>query len=81
MKVRIYRTTGYRPKEAPVEGAYAEIVDRTPNNPGVAIWREWFLDIETLEDLAELHKKVEHELVFFVNDGQPTIEIYDNYRE
>lgn len=40
-----------------------------------------FIDIRSFEELAELNKLVNEELVIDVREGERFVEIYDGYRE
>lgn len=41
-----------------------------------------YVNIDSLDRLLEFRKAVGHDLILHVdNDGDPSIEIYDNYRE
>jgi hypothetical protein len=67
---------------APCSRAYLEVEER----PDKVIYQinHWFVDLNTLEDLLKLIDEVEQEII--VNGGldsilNPSIEIYDTYRE
>ena len=45
---------------------------------------EWFIDIETLQDLLDFIKEIDEEVIIYctsTSKGEYVIEIYDDYRE
>lgn len=75
MIFRIERSSDYGNYEKkPCENAY-EV------NEEVLYESKWRIEINTLEDLMNLQKEVNKELVLGIEDSQPFIEIYDCWRE
>lgn len=74
MIFRIERASDYGNYEKkPCENAY-EVNEE-------AYESKWRIEINTLEDLMKLQKEVNVDLVLGVEDSQPYIEIYDDFRE
>jgi hypothetical protein len=70
MRFKICRTS-LKTDEAPCKRTTFEYAKLNPK------FRIWFIEINTLEELMNLQKEVNSNLI--INDG--TIEIYDDYRE
>ena len=71
-RFKIYRTSAPESSGCPVEGAYLSVFDL--NYPDEV---DWCIDINSLDELVALRKKVAEHLV--LKEG--AIEIYDDYRE
>ena len=60
----VYRTNSFLDNPQPCPTAYKE-------------GENWYIKIDTLEELLDFRREIDEELVFNLN----TIEIYDDYRE
>lgn len=82
MIFRIFKTS-WRviPKEKPFEKYFEKPCEKAyiKDNGNGKI--EWYIEINTLEDLIKLQKEVNEEFIFNVESPQPFIEIYDFWRE
>ena len=74
MRFRIMRTSGLG-YDSPCEGAYTLPDEHDPNN----WYHKWYADLNTLEELLALSKK--HGDLIINTEFEPSIEIYDGYRE
>jgi len=81
MRFRVFCSSWFMRRhhpDAPVDGAIqGELADEGYDRDSYA----WYVDLATLDDLIALRKSVRRELIIDVEGGEPTIEIYDNYRE
>ena len=75
MKFEIYRTSDWCRENPPCEGAR---LVRAGSAVHSAVYE---IEIETLEQLLELMQAVESPIIIMGNYDEPTIEIYDDYRE
>ena len=75
MKFEIYRTSDCCIENPPCEGA------RLVREGSVSHNAVYEIEIETLEQLLELMQAVEQPIIIMGNYDEPTIEIYDDYRE
>ena len=75
MKFEIYRTSDCCIENPPCEGA------RLVREGSVSHNAVYEIEIETLEQLLELMQAVESPIIIMGNYDEPTIEIYDDYRE
>ena len=84
MKFTVTRTSQWENTEAPIEGAVPAVHHWTARDGEVHDIHTWTIEISTLEELIELSKR-EGQLVItcrgMFDDPQPTVEIYDDYRE
>ena len=55
-------------------------IEKYITNEGV-LYYEAFVHIDSLDQLLELSKQVDEELIIHHNFGEPRIEIYDGHRE
>lgn len=82
MEFEIYRTSSIwsmkgGKSEKPCDEAYQKGIAPTPK-------KDWFIRIETLDELINLATKQEESLIISPKSeayDYPSIEIYDNYRE
>ena len=74
MRFRIRRTSNYG-DTPPCEEAYTVPGEINPEK----WWCDWYVNINTLEELLAFNKK-HGDLVLMIRN-EPTIEIYDTYRE
>lgn len=82
MKFYVTRTSGWSSKNSPCDGAIKEkyIVENVFGDKTERI--RFFINIESLEELMEFTNKQATEIVVNTNfEGNPAIEIYDDYRE
>ena len=70
-----YRTSDWYRENPPCEGA------RLVREGSVSHNAVYEIEIETLEQLLELMQAVESPIIIMGNYDEPTIEIYDDYRE
>ena len=75
MKFEIYRTSDWCRENPPCEGA------RLVRGGSAIHSAVYEIEIETLEQLLELMQAVESPIIIMGNYDEPTIEIYDDYRE
>lgn len=73
MKLTIYRTT--RTEDKTMGKGAKKREDHMYMGP------LWEIELETMQDLVDLWKEVDEELVITRIQGEPAIEIYDTYRE
>lgn len=97
MTFRIERTSGMSNPSKPCEKAYPKkraeflkkrlIQDENGQTitQGILVYREeWFIDIETLQDLLDFIKEIDEEVIIYrasISKDEYVIEIYDDYRE
>lgn len=81
MKFRVTRTSNWWGDNPKCEEAFQEevvIYEGTENEKTVM---EWFVNIDTLQELIEFINKYEGRAVIIIDRLEPTIEIYDDWRE
>lgn len=76
MQFKIERASSFDSKVRPCEGATEQ---RHYYSDGEGYWSEWFIEINTLDDLIKLGDKCGYELIIDTEDKE--ILIYDNYIE
>jgi hypothetical protein len=78
MKYRIDRTSD---EGKPCEEAFTDEEVFIGDDGKVGILTHWYININTLEELQLLVKKYGYLIIGEYDDGEPDIEIYDDYRE
>lgn len=89
MKFIISRTSDYRDHSSPCAEAKEDQVARIETRDLYCHDREmvnvWTIEIDSIEELIALSRKYGKIIItdhyLNVNDGYPTLEIYDSYRE
>lgn len=76
MKFHIYRTMDYKPDYEKMLKTYPALVDY---NFRVAKSGNSYITITSLEQLMQMTKEIDQEIILSPNDDG--IEIYDNYKE
>ena len=82
MIFRIYRTSGVSENESiidthPILLKYGYRGEHTYKWYGIAGW----IEIKSLDELIALNKALDIELIISTDGDDPTIEIYDDFRE
>ena len=81
MKFVVTRTSDWKCKKEPCDGAVLCEIKNTKTKTTEEVW---MIEVNSLEDLLELQKEVDEDLVlqeWWHNPEYYEIEIYDTYRE
>lgn len=81
MKFRITRTSSWWDDNPKCKEAFQEEVIIYKGTEHERKEMEWFVNIETLQELIEFINKYEGKAVIIIDRLEPTLEIYDDWRE
>lgn len=81
MKFRVTRTSSWSNDNLECEEAFQEevIIDKGTEHERKVM--DWFVNIDTLQELVEFINKYEGRVVIITDRLEPILEIYDDWRE